>query len=584
MRIALVAGALALASASLAAQVPDSARRDSARVVERGMPREAALDAAARFNRPAALRASGSLVIPAEQVVSGDVAVLHGPLTVAGHVRGGIVAINGDVFFQAGARVDGDVIVAGGLVDGERSATIGGALRVYGAALAYRKDGDLIVAEPDEEPAEGRAARWTRRFARPWSTAKISLTTGGVYNRVEGLPIYLGPLLEYDGGSWGARVAAYGILRTSHDIAWDGENLGHDATGELRLGNSGKFSVGGRLFDVVEGVETWQLKDTEVGLAALFLRRDFRDYYTRHGAAGYVRLFDGRALGLTLSYSDERWGTRDVRDPLSVFRNNSPWRPNPALDEGRFRIAGAAVTLDTRNDEDDPWSGWLVSADVERGASRAATLAPVPTLARAVIAGRTPVTYTRAFLDARRYNRVSPGGQLNLRAVLGGWVGGDPLPLQRRFSMGGVGSLPGFDFRDATGPDAAITCGGRAQRGRPALCERVALVQAEYRGDLHFTVRERNPGRVIRRAWRRWVGFDRTGQWVLFADAGRGWLVGSERIGTAQYERGALPPLRTVQTDIGGGLDFQILGFFVAKSTSRSNEKPNFFVRLRHRF
>ena len=34
-----------------------------------------------------------------------------------------------------------------------------------------------------------------------------------------------------------------------------------------------------------------------------------------------------------------------------------------------------------------------------------------------------------------------------LLGLLGGWLGGDELPLQRRLSVGGSGTLPGFDFR-----------------------------------------------------------------------------------------------------------------------------------------
>jgi hypothetical protein len=53
--------------------------------------------------------------------------------------------------------------------------------------------------------------------------------------------------------------------------------------------------------------------------------------------------------------------------------------------------------------------------------------------------GRT--TYDRVFLDVRRYNRVSAEGQLNLRVVAGGWLSGDELPLQRRFSLVGTRAM-----------------------------------------------------------------------------------------------------------------------------------------------
>jgi hypothetical protein len=56
------------------------------------------------------------------------------------------------------------------------------------------------------------------------------------------------------------------------------------------------------------------------------------------------------------------------------------------------------------------------------------------------------------------------------------------------------------------------------------------------------------------------------------------------RNGDVQYGRGALPPLSTFRTDVGVGLDFELIGFFVAKSVSDTKIPANFFVRLRHRF
>jgi hypothetical protein len=40
------------------------------------------------------------------------VAVLNGPLTIAGHVRGRVLAINSDVILLRGARIDGELLVS----------------------------------------------------------------------------------------------------------------------------------------------------------------------------------------------------------------------------------------------------------------------------------------------------------------------------------------------------------------------------------------------------------------------------------------------------------------------------------------
>jgi hypothetical protein len=71
---------------------------------------------------------------------------------------------------------------------------------------------------------------------------------------------------------------------------------------------------------------------------------------------------------------------------------------------------------------------------------------------------------------------------------------------------------------------------------------------------------------------------------VIFVDAGRGWLVGPPNSGSLTYPSGRIPSFDTFRTDIGGGLDFGGLGFYLAKAMSSSDEPLRVFVRLRHRF
>jgi hypothetical protein len=439
--------------------------------------------------------------------------------------------------------------------------------------------------------AEGGVSSFVRNVRR--TTSRIRLTAGG-YNRVEGLPVIAGPIYRRR-TTWGTvRAEALGILRSADEFEWSSANVGHDARLEVRVGERRGIAVGGRLYDVVDGVETWHLKGSEVALASFFLHRDFRDYFDRHGARGYATLLLGRDAELELGYAAERWGARSVADPFTLFRDADPWRPNPLADVGDFRVANAILTYDTRNDIRDPWSGWLINAELEHGTSDAVRLAPMTPLARDAAAGTVaPVDYARTFVDVRRYNRVSPDGQLNFRVVLGGSIGRDPLPVQRRLSLGGPGTLPGFDFRRDIAGDDVLTCRedlstidplAELPEGRPAQCERIALVQLEYRGDLRIGIGGVESGDGTGDS--RWHRFriNHVGQWVVFADAGRGWLVGPARQGDIQYRAGQLPAFRSFRTDVGAGLDFDVIGFFIAKSTSNPDEPTNFFVRLRHRF
>ena len=50
------------------------------------------------------------------------------------------------------------------------------------------------------------------------------------------------------------------------------------------------------------------------------------------------------------------------------------------------------------------------------------------------------------------------------------------------------------------------------------------------------------------------------------------------------YGLGAFPALSTFRTDVGVGIDFAPVGFYVAKSVSDAKEPANFLVRVRKRF
>jgi len=534
-----------------------------------------AAEVAYRYNLPAALRSTSDLTIDSARTVAGNVAVLEGSLTLAGHVAGSVTVINGDVTLQPGARIDGDLVITGGEATGVDSASIGGVVKLYRPTMSYRVEEDKVVAVHDESRS---IANWFRRWKRRHVISQSRLVLkGGTYNRVEGLPILFGPSIRQNSSLGRLSINALGIYRSADNFEWKGENLGYTADAEMQFGVPRGIAIGAEAFDVVAGAEPWHLRDSEVGLASFFLRRDYRNYYDRHGARGYVAWRDGRGLEVTVGYGQELWGSRAARSPFTLLRNATPWRDNPVMDDGRFRLASVGTTFDTRNNIENPWTGWLISATVEHGWSSAVTLGPTTVGVRDTPSGPAPLSYTWGFLDARRYNRVSPRGQLNLRLVLGGWLGGDPLPLERRMSLGGAGTLPGYDFREHLNGEDVLTCGGIAAPGAPAQCERVALAQVEYRGNLPF----RLFGGSDNGGWS-WT-FYHPVQWVVFADAGRGWLVHGQVSGERQRV-GTFPSLGTFKSDIGIGLDAEVVGIFLAKSLTDPGNAPNFVLRLRHRF
>ena len=553
------------------------------------LPREVIDEAAARYNAPAALRVIGRLSVAADQDIKGDVAVINGPVTVAGHIGGRLTVINSDLELIAGATVDSGILVVGGALQAPAgdSVHVGGPVLVLPQKLRYRMEGDRLVTGSESDPIKNWWAHWLHRRDRPNYT-DITLTSSHTYNRVEGLPILVGPSIrrELPWSNGSLSVDALGIIRTENFAEWNKQTFGYHVGADVKGGADPRVDAALRLYDEVAPVETWQLGDGEVGLASFFFRRDYRDYFERQGASGAVSLVNDARTSLTLSLADEHWYPRTERNPFALLPTDNGWRPNPTLDDGNFRIAGLTARVDTRNSETDIWSGWYAIANLEYGNGHVSQFGPrsplqiafsgAPTEAGLVPTTPPPgdVNYTRLFLDLRRYNRLAPNAQFNVRVVLGGWLSGDPLPLERRLSVGGPGTIPGFDFRSAgeDAPDVA-SCSAipAAPSGRPAECERIVLGQAEYRTLTHFALRLF--GRRL----------ENDLAWVVFADGGRGWLVGP-RLGALQYPASTFPNIRTFMTDAGLGATIDPVGIYVAKALSRPEERPHFVIRVRRTF
>jgi hypothetical protein len=176
----------------------------------------------------------------------------------------------------------------------------------------------------------------------------------------------------------------------------------------------------------------------------------------------------------------------------------------------------------------------------------------------------------------RRYTRVSPSGRVNLRLLVAGWLGGDPLPLQQRVSIGGPALLSGYGFRtsacnvDITDPAFAGT--------QLAACDRMILTQAEYRGhlSLHWFYGKARPEDEGSKSLFSLQGPD----FVVFADAGQAWLVGD---GPGRLPANKFPTLGSWLADLGLGIDWGGLGVYVAKGVT-SGEPVHLTLRLDHRF
>src|SRR5690606_6943439 len=434
------------------------------------------------FNRPETVRMTGASRIARGTEIVGDVAVLGGPLQLAGRVRGSVVVLNGDAFLEPGATVDGDLVVVGGTVAGVDSATVAGRVEVYREPLRYRmQDGLLVAAQPEVEPAISTGREF--RFGR----SDLTIASRRGYNRVEGLPILLGPRFETLSRN-PTRVEAFVIYRTETGVDVDASDFGYLLRLEQFLGGRRALRVGATLHSEIVPIESWGLTDTENALSTFLLRRDYRDHYERVGWSAYVRAAPlGGRYDIQLGYRDERHTSVGVGAPWTPF-GDAAWRPQPRVAEGRLRSLVASIGYDTRNEGADPTTGWWIRAELERGLGGSLEVPRVIEDNDLFVAPPGPlVTFVPAetefaagFLDLRRYARLSPSSILALRVVTGTSLNDRPLPPQRQHALGGEGSLPAyrpFQFDCGARETAPRVDGMLAYYG----CDRLILLQLEYR-------------------------------------------------------------------------------------------------------
>jgi len=549
---------------------PDQPVGDSA-VVRAGPPPDVVAEVLAFYNDSSTTHMQGDVNLPAGSLFSGRLALFRGSLRIGGRVRGNVVVINATLYLLPGADVEGDLLVVGGrLIRSPESRHVGRERVLWDAVPVVRAaDGTLVLRERRRPLSDLAAARASFQTGRVRTT--LLLATGGTYNRIEGLPIVFGPTFELrPTRSTVARLDVRGLLRTAGEGSRLSSDFGYGVRAELRFPGGG---AEGRVYSEVSPFEEQPLSAAENGWSAFLLQRDYRDWFERRGGGGAAWVDPTRSLRFEVSLRRDGEYSLRATDPWSLLRNSDRWRRNPLSDDGHYFTTGLQLDLDTRNDRDVPSTGWLLRGRFEHSTSDDVAPIVLPETVRPPITTGGGYAFDRLTLDLRRYSRLTPGLRVNGRVRADGWVGGDPLPIQRRVSLGGPDLLPGYASRDFTCAPPGFT-----DLSDPALCDRSITAQVEVRTRLSLNLGYRlrggesgTPGRFI--------GIEEA-DLVFLADAGKAWLAGD---GPGQVPSNRLPSFHEWVKDVGVGLDAGQIGAYLAKSLSQG-EPVRFLVRLQRRF
>jgi hypothetical protein len=563
MRIAWPAAPIAAVLVAMTPVLPNaSAAAQTARTLDIGVPpgdstaraclADSIVDAAlAAFNSPAAARVFGGGQIPAGIVIRGSYNVFEGVLKLDGTVQGDVVVLNGSARVTRTGVVSGTITVLGGRLVLDPGATVGKHFACEAQPALVKSPNGTVGRLAPTRTIGSMASGVALTFGDYRITPHIGI---GQYNRVEALPIQLGADASRRlNGNDSVRADVFGIVRTGRDAAGSRSPLGWHASAAYSHRGTFPFTVRVEGGSTIEATVDRPFSAIESGVSAFVLRRDYNDWYLRRGASitADARLTHELTLSGTFDLSHQT--TVLAIEAFSLFRNTESWRPNPLIDDGTYRTITGRVVWDARDPLTHPVLSWFVRGELNRVSSNSLTpVSSVPTTIRDALPA-TGYGETDGELDLRVSLRIDPEQRLNFRVFGDGYAGGDPLTIQRRRAIGSADPLLGYDFR-------GINCDRQRKPylSTPALCDRSAVIQAEYHRTLAVNLGTRINGYTI--------GL-RKPDLVVFADAASAWLAGDS---AGRVPANRIQTLGEWRSDVGVGVVSGPFGLFIAKAITEA--------------
>jgi hypothetical protein len=213
-----------------------------------------------------------------------------------------------------------------------------------------------------------------------------------------------------------------------------------------------RLFIGGEVHDVTASDDLWRITSFEQTLAAVGFKNSFRDYYRRRGA----QMFGVLQAGSTHEFSVmARW---DRHQPLenatrySFFRDDASFRPAAIVPDRRVDAFVLGYTFDSRMlsgaGSRATYARHLKDSLYGSGLRRRPGVRFEWT--SEIATGKS--SFERHILNARGYVAVTPRTLLSARGLFGFSGGG--LPPDRRFAVGGIGTVHGYGFKEAAGGTA----------------------------------------------------------------------------------------------------------------------------------
>jgi outer membrane protein assembly factor BamA len=236
-------------------------------------------------------------------------------------------------------------------------------------------------------------------------------------------------------------------------------NAGYAIGFERPLFRPVRVFVGGELYDLTATDDRWQMSGTQASLAAITVRDSVRDYYRRRGVQLHAAVQPTAHYEIQFAWRGERHEDLAVTTDFSLWNGDDEFRPNQGAARGKMNALVFGGAYDSVGFQDDSLAATYRrhQQDLPFGSSLRHPVA-APGLPVWAVQWTSEIStpgvgsdfdFHRHILSARAAFPLSRYEELRARAI-GGWSGGQLLP-QRQFSLGGIGSVHGYGFKEAAG-------------------------------------------------------------------------------------------------------------------------------------